>query len=102
MEEDNVSILVSAVSESGFPDQSPNAGDPVEVPPGRRFRIDPARSRIGFAVKHFKVVTVRGRFTDYSGEVILAKARGSRVSSAIDRWRDRWILARRCFSPITR
>jgi haloalkane dehalogenase len=66
-----VSILSPAVDESGFPDQARNGGNPGEAPTGRRFRIDPARSRIGFAVKHFKIVTVRGRFTDCSGEVTL-------------------------------
>ena len=35
------------------------------------FTFDPAHSRIGFAVRHFKVVTVAGRFTDFSGEVRL-------------------------------
>jgi polyisoprenoid-binding protein YceI/pimeloyl-ACP methyl ester carboxylesterase len=67
----DVSTLFSTVGESGFPDHARAGAGPGELPAGRRFQIDPARSRIGFAVRHFRIVTVRGRFTDYSGEVIL-------------------------------
>ena len=62
-----MSTLGSTVGEGGLPDHARSGDDPREVPAGRRFQIDSARSRIGFAVRHFKIVTVRGRFTDYSG-----------------------------------
>lgn len=33
--------------------------------------IDPAHSRIGFAVRHMMISTVRGEFTRFSGQVVL-------------------------------
>lgn len=33
------------------------------------YKIDPVHSTVGFAVKHILVSTVRGMFTDYSGEI---------------------------------
>lgn len=33
------------------------------------WHIDPVHSRIGFKVKHLKVSTVRGTFTDFSGSI---------------------------------
>ena len=35
------------------------------------YRIDPNRSTIGFSVKHMLVNTVHGKFTDYSGTILL-------------------------------
>lgn len=34
-----------------------------------RWTIEPARSTVGFAIKHMLVATVRGRFTDFEGTV---------------------------------
>jgi polyisoprenoid-binding protein YceI len=38
------------------------------VPPGT-WRIDPSRSSVGFAVRHLKVLHVRGRFRAFDGRV---------------------------------
>ena len=38
----------------------------VQVPPGR-WELDPAHTRIGFAVKHMGVSTVRGEFREFEG-----------------------------------
>lgn len=37
--------------------------------PGGEYRIDPAHSVIGFAIKHFEISLVRGRFRDFSGTI---------------------------------
>lgn len=34
------------------------------------WRIDPARSRIEFAVRHMVIATARGRFTEFEGDVV--------------------------------
>ena len=36
-----------------------------------RYEIDPNHSRIGFAVRHMGVATVRGEFTDYEGHILI-------------------------------
>jgi len=33
------------------------------------WRVDPARSHIGFAIRHLRVATVRGRFGTFTGRV---------------------------------
>ncbi len=35
----------------------------------KTYRLDPAHTRIGFAVRHMMVATVRGRFGEYDGQV---------------------------------
>lgn len=35
------------------------------------YDIDPTHSRVGFAAKHAMITTVRGQFTDYTGDVYL-------------------------------
>jgi len=35
------------------------------------YKIDPVHSRVGFAVSHMVVNTVHGRFTDFSGSILL-------------------------------
>ena len=45
--------------------------------PDGRWRIDPARSRIGFSVRKLGVGTVRGRFADADGELIADSGRVS-------------------------
>jgi polyisoprenoid-binding protein YceI len=34
-----------------------------------KFTLDAAHSNVGFSVKHMMVTTVRGRFTEYTGEI---------------------------------
>ncbi|MQA75988.1 MAG: hypothetical protein GEU88_16920 [Solirubrobacterales bacterium] len=38
------------------------------LPPGR-WSVEPERSTVGFAIRHLLVQTVRGRFTDFEGEI---------------------------------
>jgi polyisoprenoid-binding protein YceI len=35
------------------------------------WQIDPAHTQIGFSVRHMMFATVRGRFTDFAGELVL-------------------------------
>ena len=35
------------------------------------YRIDPSQSTIGFSVRHMLINTVHGKFTDYSGTIVL-------------------------------
>src|SRR5258708_17181296 len=35
------------------------------------YKIDPVHSQVGFAVNHMVINTVHGRFTDFSGSIIL-------------------------------
>lgn len=51
-----------------------------------RWTIDPSHSQIGFSVKHMMVSTVRGRFTDFAGEIEFDEAQPehSRVDVSID------------------
>lgn len=48
-------------------------GQPAKVSyspiPGGEYRIDPAHSVIGFAIRHYEISLVRGRFKDFSGTV---------------------------------
>src|SRR5688500_14959839 len=37
--------------------------------PGGAYRIDPAHSVIGFAIRHYEISLVRGRFRDFSGNI---------------------------------
>jgi polyisoprenoid-binding protein YceI len=37
--------------------------------PGGEYKIDPAHSVIGFAIRHFEISFVRGRFKDFSGMI---------------------------------
>lgn len=37
--------------------------------PGGDYRIDPAHSVIGFAIRHFEISLVKGRFRDFSGNI---------------------------------
>lgn len=39
--------------------------------PAGAWEVDPARSTVGFSLRHMLVATVRGRFHDFSGEVRL-------------------------------
>ncbi len=55
------------------------------------FTFDASHSNIGFSVKHMMVSTVRGRFTDYEGEIAVegddpttARARATIKAASID------------------
>jgi polyisoprenoid-binding protein YceI len=41
---------------------------------GKTYKIDPAHTRIGFAVKHMVIATVRGNFKEFSGEIVYDEA----------------------------
>jgi polyisoprenoid-binding protein YceI len=44
----------------------------VELPPAGTYTIDPAHSSVEFVVRHL-VSKARGRFTDFSGEVVIGE-----------------------------
>jgi polyisoprenoid-binding protein YceI len=49
--------------------------------------VDPAHSKVGFAVKHMGIATVRGEFTEFSGTLELGeepKAHGSVKVASVD------------------
>lgn len=49
--------------------------------PAGAWKIDPAVSRVGFAVRHLGVATVRGAFTELEGAVTVGEAPGDTVAS---------------------
>jgi polyisoprenoid-binding protein YceI len=46
--------------------------------------IDPVHSNVEFAVRHLMITTVRGRFTDVSGAIVLDEAQPERSSVEIN------------------
>ena len=62
---------------------------PTVVPPGT-WAVDPAHSKVGFAVKHMGIATVRGEFKDFQGTLELAgdlssaKASGTVQAASLD------------------
>ncbi|HEX4732649.1 MAG TPA: YceI family protein [Solirubrobacterales bacterium] len=54
------------------------------------WRIDPAHSKVGFAVKHMGVATVRGEFEQFDGSLVVgtdlasSKATGSVQTASVD------------------
>jgi polyisoprenoid-binding protein YceI len=50
------------------------------------WQFDPAHTTVGFSVRHMMITTVKGRFADVSGEVVLNEAEPglSRVRAVID------------------
>ncbi len=44
------------------------------------WEIDPVHSEVGFTARHMMVSKVRGRFTTFSGEIVLARAPSSHRS----------------------
>ena len=62
---------------------------PVVVPTGT-WTVDPAHSKVGFAVKHMGIATVRGEFTDFEGtleiaeDLASAKAYGTVKAASVD------------------
>ena len=55
------------------------ASSPTAIPSGT-WTVDPAHSKVGFAVKHMGIATVRGEFTEFEG--MLEVARGPSPSNA--------------------
>ncbi len=59
------------------------------VPTGT-WNVDPAHSKVGFAVKHMGIATVRGEFTEFQGTLEIggdlssAKARGTVKAASVD------------------
>jgi len=51
------------------------------VLPAGAWKIDPAGSRVGFAVRHLGVATVKGTFTDVEGTVTVGEAPGDMSAS---------------------
>src|ERR1700742_5207739 len=67
---------------------TPEAAQTV-VPKGT-WRVDPAHSKVGFAVKHMGVATVRGEFEQFEGSLVVgtdlasSKATGSVQTASVD------------------
>lgn len=59
--------------------QAARAVEGVELPPAGTYTIDPAHSSVEFVVRHL-LSKARGRFTDFSGEVVVGD--GPQDSSA--------------------
>jgi polyisoprenoid-binding protein YceI len=63
---------------------------PVTTVPTGNWSVDPAHSKVGFAVKHMGIATVRGEFTDFEGTLELgedlsaAKVRGTVKTASVD------------------
>jgi polyisoprenoid-binding protein YceI len=59
------------------------------IPQGT-WRVDPAHSKVGFAVKHMGVATVRGEFGQFEGSVVIgddlagSKASGTVQAASVD------------------
>jgi polyisoprenoid-binding protein YceI len=45
-----------------------------DLPPPRRYRIDPAHSQIQFVARHMMIARTRGRFREFSGTIHIAQA----------------------------
>lgn len=62
----------------------------VTAIPTGTWAVDPAHSKVGFAVKHMGIATVRGEFTEFEGvleiadDLSSAKARGTVKAASID------------------
>lgn len=61
----------------------------IAIPTGT-WTVDPAHSKVGFAVKHMGIATVRGEFTEFEGSLEIgddlseAKARGTVKTASVD------------------
>jgi polyisoprenoid-binding protein YceI len=64
--------------------------DTATLVPTGTWNVDPAHSRVGFAVKHLGIATVRGVFKEFEGTLEIgedfssAKARGSVKTASVD------------------
>jgi polyisoprenoid-binding protein YceI len=58
--------------------------------PNGTWNVDPAHSKVGFAVKHMGVATVRGEFTEFEGSLVIgddlasSTATGSVKTASVD------------------
>ena len=43
-----------------------------EIPTSGTFNIDPSHTEVGFVARHLMVTKVRGRFSDFSGDITIA------------------------------
>jgi polyisoprenoid-binding protein YceI len=65
------------------------ASTPTVIPVGT-WSVDPAHSKVGFAVKHMGIATVRGEFTEFEGtlevgeDLSSAKAHGTVKTASVD------------------
>ena len=65
------------------------ASTPTVIPVGT-WSVDPAHSKVGFAVKHMGIATVRGEFTEFEGTLEIAedlssaKAYGTVKATSVD------------------
>jgi polyisoprenoid-binding protein YceI len=63
---------------------------PSELVPTGTWTVDPAHSKVGFAVKHMGIATVRGEFTDFRGtleidqDLASAKVYGTVATESVD------------------
>src|SRR3954469_7523935 len=63
---------------------------PTTAVPAGPWSVDPSRSKVGFAVKHMGIATVRGEFKDFEGvleisdDLSSAKARGTVRAASVD------------------
>jgi polyisoprenoid-binding protein YceI len=46
-----------------------NSSEQVTLVPEGAWEVDPARSTVGFAVRHLKITKVRGRFSEFTGVI---------------------------------
>ncbi|HEX2578767.1 MAG TPA: YceI family protein [Aquihabitans sp.] len=57
----------------------------IELPGTGTWTVDPGHADVGFVGRHFGLTKVRGRFTDISGEVVVAEdIEASTISVVID------------------
>ncbi len=62
---------------------------PTAIPTGT-WTVDPSHSKVGFAVKHMGIATVRGEFNDFDGSLEIgedlstAKVRGTVKATSVD------------------
>jgi len=62
----------------------------ITVIPAGTWSVDPAHSKVGFAVKHMGIATVRGEFTEFEGTLELgddlssARAHGTVRAASVD------------------
>jgi|SRR5690625_870023 len=45
----------------------------MATPPAGTYTLDQSHSEVGFSVRHAGIARVRGRFTDYSGKIVIAE-----------------------------
>jgi polyisoprenoid-binding protein YceI len=63
---------------------------PATAVPAGSWTVDPSHSKVGFAVKHMGIATVRGEFKDFEGvleisdDLSSAKARGTVKAASVD------------------